>query len=151
MHLVAEHLYSYYKKIRTQNRILHTISAKWENYTCSDCTRPTINPIASSSWTDVKTNKTYPIQLLHSRAASKVHIIDNFATDEECFALGKAAQNNLHLATTEDDTPGEPSKYHETGDNTKRLGDKYLSCQPLLDYVEMVYKQFIKCTIPLPT
>jgi len=112
-HVVSEHLYSYTKINENQIQIQNAVAHTWENYTCSDFTLPTTPPLFTSSWTYPKKNKTYPVQVLHSLPSSKIHLIENFVTEEECLAVEEAAQGNLRAAATEGDVPGEPSKYRK--------------------------------------
>lgn len=67
------------------------------NYTCNDETLETTKPIMKY---DVQfDNKNYEINLLLDEDRSKIWLIDNFVTDEECEVLMETARPNLMRAT----------------------------------------------------
>jgi len=76
----------------------------FENYTCSDFNLPTSSPIRNETWTNKGT--TYEVGIMHDRARSKIHIVRDFITEEECHAMDEAAKPLLHRASVADGKGG---------------------------------------------
>jgi len=111
--LVSEHMYSYSRRKLQQDEVHAQLSETWENYTCYDFNLESSPPLSTTSWTYSKMNITYPVKLLHSLPSSQVHMIENFATAEECFAIEEATKSSLVFASTEGDEEGGRSKYRK--------------------------------------
>jgi hypothetical protein len=76
----------------------------FETYTCSDFNLPTSPAIRNEMWTNKE--KVYDVGVLHERPRSKIHIIADFITDEECQAMEEAAKPLLHKAAVADGKGG---------------------------------------------
>lgn len=82
----------------------------FENYTCADFHLPTTSPIRNATW--INKDKTYNVGILHERPRSKIHVIADFITDEECQAVENAAKPGLHVAAVADGTGGSTVSKH---------------------------------------
>jgi len=61
-----------------------------ENYTCADFDLPSSEPIRSETWRWKGVPR--KVDILHDRPASKVHVIKNFISTDECKAMEDAAE-----------------------------------------------------------
>jgi len=84
-------------EINYQAKLRMSLADKWENYTCKDDSLPTTAALRSYTWNqgDVDRN----VNVLHEKAASSVHYIKDFISEEECKAMEEAAKPKLHQAT----------------------------------------------------
>ena len=94
--------------IETKTRL--GMADKLENYTCADPNLPTTTPIGTTTWTHNGIER--DVLVMHNRTASKIHVIKNFITTEECDAVHAAANPILHKATVADGKGG--SEYSAT-------------------------------------
>lgn len=94
---------SFQAKIRTRMGDL------FETYTCSDDALNTTESIETKQWENG--GVTYDVEVLHERPASKIHILKNFISEEECRAVEEVASPVLHRATVADGKGG--SQYSE--------------------------------------
>jgi hypothetical protein len=76
-----------------------------ENYTCSDYSIDSTEDVEERTWKHLD-EPPRKIHVKHERPASKIHVIDNFITPEECLAMENAAQKSLHRATVADGKGG---------------------------------------------
>lgn len=76
----------------------------FESYTCSDFNLPTSPAIRNETWSNK--GKKYDVGILHERPRSKIHIISDFITEEECQAMEDAARPILHKAAVADGKGG---------------------------------------------
>lgn len=81
-----------------------------ENYTCADDDLDTTEPEEEKDWT--YKGKTYKVKVMHERSSSKIHVIENFISPEECKAVEEAASHKLHRATVADSDGG--SRFSES-------------------------------------
>lgn len=90
---------------------LNTAKDFFENYTClSDL--PTSTPIRNETWNNK--GKEYEVGILLDRPRSKVHILTDFISDEECKAVEDAANPVLQVAVVDDGKGGaEVSKHRK--------------------------------------
>jgi hypothetical protein len=72
-----------------------------EDYTCADAGLPTTEPLYETQW-----RGEYKVGILHDRHRSKIHVIEDFITPEECAAIETAAARNLHRASVADGKGG---------------------------------------------
>ena len=99
------------EELNFQNRIRKRIAAKMENYTCANSKENTSAPVDTDYWLSEKDNAYYAVQIMLNRPASRIHVIENFITQEECDAMEEAARPRLHRATVADGKGG--SHYSE--------------------------------------
>ena len=99
------------EELSFQSRIRREMAAKMENYTCVDPKAVTNEPLETESWLSRNDRRYYQVQILLNRPASRIHVIDNFITKDECDAMEEAALPQLHRATVADGKGG--SHYSE--------------------------------------
>jgi hypothetical protein len=87
-----------------------SISSKLENYTCADQTLETTKAKKFRLWEEK--NVTRRVHLLHERSASKIHLIEDFISPEECAAIEAAAAPILHRGTVADGKGGSKLSDH---------------------------------------
>ena len=80
------------------------ISKLAENYTCADPLRQTSPPVRVGTWRhdDVE----HRVHVLHVRSGSKIHMLHNFITPEECNAIKQEAEPKLRRGTVADGKGG---------------------------------------------
>jgi len=88
--------------VETKTRL--SMANKLENYTCADPNLPTTAPVKTTTWTHDGIER--DVLVMHNRSASKIHVIKNFITAEECDAVHAAANPILHRATVADGKGG---------------------------------------------
>lgn len=101
---VAKEMEQANEEIAFQAGIRKKMAEHFENYTCADYDMPTTDSVESDYWY-YKGNKRN-VEILLNRAASKVHLVKNFITPEECAAMEKEAERSLHRATVADGKGG---------------------------------------------
>lgn len=80
-----------------ETKLREKISSMVENYTCADNDMETTQAREFRKWTNK--NTTHQVHLLHERQASKIHLVEDFISPEECAAIQKAAEPSLHRGT----------------------------------------------------
>lgn len=95
---VAKEMERTNEEIAFQKKIRHDMAEHWENYTCADYDLVTSEPLEETKWY-YKENKMYDVKVMLNRPSSKIHIIENFITEEECAAMEETAKPLLHKAT----------------------------------------------------
>jgi 2OG-Fe(II) oxygenase superfamily len=103
---VASALERVNEEIAFQASVRKDIAATLENYTCVDDSLNSTADITTSSWLNPLENKAYQVHIKHERVASKIHLIQDFITPEECEAMEKQAASTLHRATVADGKGG---------------------------------------------
>ena len=91
-------------EIYFQTEIRQDLSYKLENYTCADMDLPSTESIENITWTSNGIRRN--VQKLLNRDASKIYVVDNFITAEECQAMETAAKPSLRVATVADGEGG---------------------------------------------
>jgi hypothetical protein len=107
---VASALERVNEEIAFQASVRREIAATLENYTCVDDALNSTADITASTWvhTPVDTvghqseHTAYSVHIKHERPASKIHLIENFITQDECTAMEEQAASTLHRATVAD-------------------------------------------------
>jgi len=103
---VANRIEKLNDEIQFQSEIRQNIAYKLENYTCADEDAPPSESIENVTWTYYKDDIPRDVEKLMDRDASKVYLVRNFISPEECAAVGKAAEPDLHRATVADGDGG---------------------------------------------
>eukprot|EP00591_Stephanopyxis_turris_P001930 CAMPEP_0195522144 /NCGR_PEP_ID=MMETSP0794_2-20130614/20067_1 /TAXON_ID=515487 /ORGANISM="Stephanopyxis turris, Strain CCMP 815" /LENGTH=477 /DNA_ID=CAMNT_0040651835 /DNA_START=42 /DNA_END=1475 /DNA_ORIENTATION=+ len=80
------------------------IAERFENYTCADEDMPTSPALYTKKW--IKGGIEREVNVLHERDASKIHVVKNFISPEECLAMEEAARPKLHKATVANGSGG---------------------------------------------
>ena len=93
-----------------QSSLRESVSAKVENYTCADKNLETTKAKEIRQWTSK--NVTHRVHILHDRKDSKIHMLENFITPEECRAIEAAAAPLLHRGTVADGKGGSKLSEH---------------------------------------
>jgi hypothetical protein len=105
------------EEIAFQAEVRKDIAAKLENYTCVDDTLNSTKDIETTAWRNPKEpGVTRTVHIKHNRAASKIHVIENFIRPDECEAMEEAARPTLHHATVADGKGGS-----QLSDNRKAM------------------------------
>ena len=83
-----------------------------ENFTCSDPNRGSSPDVDTRVWRSEKDGKTRTVHVKLERPASRIHVIDEFAYEDECGAMQDAAKDILHRASTGDGKGGSQLSDH---------------------------------------
>lgn len=128
-----------------QNTLLKTVSGLGENFTCADPNLETSYPIRETTWTDPgMVGQEHKVGILHERPdGSRIHIVENFITTEECQAIEAAAAPTLHRGTVADGNGGsrmsESRKAWQAGVHFSEEGDPiYNIKRRIFDYTNYV-------------
>lgn len=92
------------EEIAFQSSVRKKMAEHLENYTCADEGLPSSESVQEKTW--INKGAARKVAVLHDRPASKVHVISNFITEEECEAMENAAKPLLHKATVADGKGG---------------------------------------------
>lgn len=92
------------EEVSFQSGIRKRMAESYENYTCADYDLPTSEAEKNTVWDDGTV--VHDVKVLLDRPASKVHIVQNFISMEECMAMEEAARPRLHKATVADGKGG---------------------------------------------
>lgn len=101
---VAAEMEKAQEEIGFQTQIRTKMAESLENYTCADYDLPSNEPDSEEQW--VYDGYTHDVQIMLDRPASKVHLVSDFITEEECAAMEEAAKPILHKATVADGKGG---------------------------------------------
>ncbi|KAL3768209.1 hypothetical protein ACHAWU_001899 [Discostella pseudostelligera] len=97
---VADEIEKANEEIAFQAEVRRNMAALVENYTCADETLNTTESKRTETWENRK------VHVMIDRPASKIHVIDDFVTEEECKAVADTAEPILHDATVADGSGG---------------------------------------------
>lgn len=111
------------EEIVFQASVRKDIAFTLEDYTCVDDTLNSTADITNSVWNHPlstnggndsrsTTHKSYNVHVKHDRVASKIHVIEQFITPEECIAMEQLAAKTLHDATVADGKGGSQLSNH---------------------------------------
>jgi hypothetical protein len=103
-HGVAARLEEVNEEIAFQTSVRTSIASQLENYTCIDEKLDSTEDISTHMWMQGGVRRT--VHVKHDRPASRIHVIDNFISVEECIAMENAARPKLHKATVADGRGG---------------------------------------------
>jgi hypothetical protein len=99
---VAETLARANEEIAFQSNVRKGMAEFMENYTCADPSMESSDPIREETWWKSRDHKPRNIKIMFDRPASKIHVVEDFISLEECEAMEKAAVPKLHRATVAD-------------------------------------------------
>jgi len=77
-----------------------------ENFTCVNVGLETSPDVLTEEWVSPKDNVARTVHIKLNRPASRIHVIDQFASPDECDAMEKEAEKDLHVASTADGKGG---------------------------------------------
>jgi hypothetical protein len=93
------------EEIRFQASLRTKMAGHFENATCADFELPSSEPIATNIWRHKGVSR--KVETLLERDASKVHVITNFISEEECNAMvEERAKSSLHSSAKVADGKG---------------------------------------------
>jgi hypothetical protein len=92
--------------ISFEQRTRKKMGEKYENYTCMDFGLESSDPVEPTTWLDVKSRQIHKVGILHDRPASKVHVIQDFISEDECLAMEEKARPTLRKAVVADGAGG---------------------------------------------
>jgi hypothetical protein len=84
------------EEITFQATVRKSMAGLLENYTCADEGLNTTEPRETRYWEGRE------VKVMIERPASKIHVVEDFITEEECRAVEEAAKPILHDATVAD-------------------------------------------------
>ncbi|VEU36892.1 unnamed protein product [Pseudo-nitzschia multistriata] len=85
-------------------RIEASITA--ENFTCADVGLQSSPDVETEEWVSPVDGVTRTVHKKLHRAASRIHVVENFASIDECNAMEAEAEDDLHVASTADGKGG---------------------------------------------
>ena len=100
------------EEINFQTKIRTGMAEMMENYTCADLDLNTSESIRVDTWRGARDHKRRNVNVLLDRPASKIIVIDNFISEQECTAMANAAKPKLHQATVADGKGGSHMSEH---------------------------------------
>ncbi|OEU07971.1 hypothetical protein FRACYDRAFT_212889 [Fragilariopsis cylindrus CCMP1102] len=100
------------EEINFQTKIRTGMAEMMENYTCADLKLNTSESIRTDTWRGARDHKRRNVNVLLDRPASKIIVIDNFISEQECTAMANAAKPKLHQATVADGKGGSHMSEH---------------------------------------
>lgn len=109
---VAASLTKANEELSFQAQIRKGMAEQMENYTCVDLELDTSPALETTRWRTDKDRVSRQVQILMDRPSSKIHVIDNFISQEECDAMAIAAKPRLHQATVADGKGGSHFSEH---------------------------------------
>lgn len=98
------------EEIAFQASVRKSVAKRLENYTCIDENLDTTGDLETLLW-DNNDGVTRTVHVKHDRPASRIHVVEDFITEEECKAMEESAAKSLHRATVADGKGG--SQYSE--------------------------------------
>lgn len=93
------------EEIAFQASVRKGVASQLENYTCVDDSLESSDDLETRVWEQNDGIKR-TVHVKHERPASKIHVIEDFITEEECQAMAQAAAPKLHKATVADGSGG---------------------------------------------
>ena len=93
---IAKEIEKANEEITFQAGVRKNMAGLLENYTCADEGLNTTEPREVEEWEGRE------VKIMIDRPASKIHVVENFITEEECRAVEEAAAPILHDATVAD-------------------------------------------------
>eukprot|EP00527_Entomoneis_sp_CCMP2396_P003937 CAMPEP_0198147638 /NCGR_PEP_ID=MMETSP1443-20131203/36914_1 /TAXON_ID=186043 /ORGANISM="Entomoneis sp., Strain CCMP2396" /LENGTH=485 /DNA_ID=CAMNT_0043812051 /DNA_START=186 /DNA_END=1643 /DNA_ORIENTATION=- len=106
------------EEIAFQASVRRDIAANLENYTCLDDGLDSSDTVEEQMWIHDRdvASKRRKVSVMLDRPASKIHLIENFISPEECKAMEDSAAVSLHHATVADGKGGS-----QLSDNRKAM------------------------------
>jgi hypothetical protein len=102
---VAKKLEVANEEIAFQAQVRTEIAALLENYTCADEFSKMTDDVASENW-EQGDGIVRKVHVKLDRPASRIHVVEDFISEEECKAMEDEAARTLHRATVADGKGG---------------------------------------------
>jgi hypothetical protein len=115
---VTEALTKANEELAFQSQLRKGMASQMENYTCVDLSLDTTPSLEDKIWNSAKDGKGRKVRVLLDRPASRIHVIENFISEEECKAMSLSAEPKLHRATVADGKGGSHFSDHRKGTHT---------------------------------
>jgi len=109
---VADTLSRANEEIAFQANVRKGMAQFMENYTCTDLELDTSDSLRDETWVSKRDKKPRKVHIMLDRPASKIHVVENFISQQECDAMAEAAQPKLHRATVADGKGGSHFSEH---------------------------------------
>lgn len=93
-------------EMKFEERVLKTVSTQLENFTCTGDLEESSPDVDTRDWIDEKDNIQRRVHVKLDRPATQIHVVEDFASVEECKAMEEDVANRLGVATTEDGKGG---------------------------------------------
>jgi 2OG-Fe(II) oxygenase superfamily len=93
-------------EVRFERDIRVDASVNAENFTCTNPHLETSPDVRTEEWTSPVDHITRTAHIKLDRPASRIHVIENFASVEECKAMEEEAKDSLSVASTADGKGG---------------------------------------------
>ena len=93
-------------EIAFQGSVRTNLAATLENFTCIDDGQSSTPDVGTHIWLSERDEIPRTVHVKHQRAASRIHVIENFIREDECNAMEAAANDSLHHATVADGSGG---------------------------------------------
>ena len=100
------------EEIAFQSDVRKKMAEQLENVTCADPTLDTSEPKEETVWRGAEDHASRKVKIMLDRPTSRIHVIENFITVEECEAMENAAKPKLHRATVADGKGGSHFSEH---------------------------------------
>lgn len=112
---IAKSLERANEEISFQASVRKDVASNLENYTCADETLDTTEDLETQVW-DHHDGVKRTVHVKHERPASRIHVVENFISEDECKAMEESAAKTLHRATVADGKGGS-----QMSDNRKAM------------------------------
>jgi len=93
------------EEIAFQASVRKGVAEQLENYTCVDENLETSDDVETREW-NYRDGVKRTVHVKHERPASRIHVVENFISEEECQAVEQTAVKTLHKATVADGKGG---------------------------------------------
>lgn len=93
-------------EVEFERELRATASINAENFTCTDPNLESSPDVRTELWTSPKDNVSRVAHIKLDRPTSRIHVVENFASTEECHAMEEEARDKLRVASTADGKGG---------------------------------------------
>lgn len=133
-------LYELQQRQELEEQRRRRLANQFESYTCRDDELSTSKPIQIDEWIDPVTNSSHAVHILHHRRASRVQLIENFISDEECLAIEKETESRLSRANTFDGHGGSMESENRKAMNAAILVSGLPQTHPIHALIERIFR-----------
>jgi hypothetical protein len=90
------------KELAFETSLREGLASTLESYSCKDPVLNSSEPVRREAWVDKNDMRTRAVHVMHELPASKIHVIANFVSEDECNAIDKVAGTSLRRASVGD-------------------------------------------------
>lgn len=94
------------QELEFEYRVLRTVSRLQENFTCTNDLAESTPDLEQRQWTSDRDHVTRKVHVKFDLPVAKIHVVEDFASLEECNAMEQSVVGKLGIATTEDGKGG---------------------------------------------